>query len=46
VVTFPASARTTFIEYRPLIRALLTGKSHSVNEWSQKVSWSMAFQEK
>ena len=47
VMTIPLDAtRTTFIEYRPKITAFLTGKNHDTGEWSQKVSWSMAFKEK
>jgi hypothetical protein len=47
VVTIPLDpVRTTFIEYRPKIRAFLTGKNHDTDEWSKKVSWSMAFEEK
>jgi hypothetical protein len=47
VITIPLDAqRTTFIEYRPKITAFLTGKNHSSGEWSQKVSWSLAFEEK
>jgi hypothetical protein len=47
VVTIPLDAvNTTFIEYRPRIRAFLTSKGHSKNEWSAKVSWNMQFTER
>lgn len=47
VVTIPLDpVNTTFIEYRPRIRAFLTSKDHSKDEWAAKVSWNMQFKER